>query len=403
MWTLFLALRYFRTRRRERMISVIGLISVLGIALGVASLVVVLSVMNGFDEEVRSKIIGTYSHIIVTRHGGLEPDDKVLTEVLGENPDVVAWAPFIAGQAVIRDDDFGKGVMVRGILPEREMRVTDLASYVDSPGDLEPGKVFIGSEIMRSSYLVRGDTFELLSPYSAFDIEKKRLEVAGSFRTGRFDYDNNMVIVHMRDAGELFRTGGLATGMGLRTTDAMNARSIKRDLASQLSAVYGLRTWMELDENLVKALALEKKMMFIVLTLIIMVACFNIAGSLIMMVMEKTRDIGILKALGATNPAVSAVFMFEAVLTGLLGVLAGVAAGRYVAVHLNEILGAIERATGFDLFPSDVYYFTHLPVRISQSDIVTVSVVAMALTVLAGLYPARRAARLEPVEAIRYE
>lgn len=404
MWTVFLALRYFCTRRKESMISFIGLISVFGIALGVGALVVVLSVMNGFNEQVRDKIIGTYSHIIATSLSpGMPPRPEGLEEVLRENEKITDWAPFITGQAILQGDDFGKGVMVKAIDPVREAKVTDLGIRYSADEVLEPGKIILGSAVKEASFIFPSGVVEILAPHSARDISRKELKIAGTFSTGRYDYDSNLVLMHLEDAQELFRMDGSVTGIGMKIDDAMEAVSVKNSLIKAIPFGYNFRSWMELDENLVTALALEKKMMFIILTVIIMVACFNIASSLIMMVMEKTRDIGVLKSLGASDSAISFMFLLEAALSGIVGVLLGTVAGYYVARNVNEFLAFIENVTGLELFPSEIYYFTELPVRVLPSDLAQVAVVAMVLTLLAGLYPARRASKLEPVEAIRYE
>jgi len=234
-------------------------------------------------------------------------------------------------------------------------------------------------------------------------VAKSRFEVIGSFTSGRYDYDANLAVVSLDTARDVFRMGDAVTGVGLRVEKEMEVSGLKSRLQSLLGYPYIVKSWMDLDRNLVTALALEKKMMFIILALIVMVACFNISGSLIMMVMEKTRDIGILKAIGANSRGISSIFLMEGVIVGFLGVMAGGLSGVFIANRVNAVAEFIKRVTGFELFPNDVYYFAEIPVNVSMTDVCTIISVAMALTLVAGLYPAWKASRLDPVEAIRYE
>ncbi|MBD3425725.1 MAG: FtsX-like permease family protein [Candidatus Omnitrophica bacterium] len=403
MWTLFLSVKYFLSRRKERMISLIGWISVVGVALGVASLIIVMSVMNGFDREVQKKIIGTYSHIVIMKEGGIYPSGDLTARIMAV-PGVVSVSPFMTGQAVLRRDDTVTGILLKAIDPEKEQNVTDVIKYTDaSAGDLEGQTIVLGSELMKSERIELGDRVEIMVPYSATDMEKRKLTVIGSFTSGRYDYDSNLAVVSLSTARSLFRTEGQASGLALRLEEAMEVAPARDALQRMLGHPYTVKTWMDLDRNLVTALALEKKMMFIILALIVTVACFNISSSLIMMVMEKTRDIGILKAIGASSAGISTVFFTEGAMIGLGGVLLGTSCGVFLSSRINQVAALLERFTGVNLFPSDVYYFTTIPVEISTSDVVMITVLAMALTLAAGVYPAWKASRLDPVEAIRYE
>ena len=385
------------------MISLIGVISVLGVALGVASLIIVLSVMNGFDREIREKIIGTYAHVIVSRGDGIS-DPAELISRLESVPGVKSASGFITGQAVLRKDETVAGIILKGIDPEKESEVTEVIEYTASAGEhLEGQTIILGSELMKNNDIAVGDIVEILVPYSAMDMQKARLKVIGSFTSGRYDYDANIAVIGLDTGRKLFRTGDSITGVGLRVENEMDPSSVKLSLQSMLRYPYVVKTWMDLDRNLMMALALEKKMMFIILALIVMVACFNISGSLIMMVMEKTRDIGILKAIGANSRGISLIFLLEGAMIGLLGITAGGISGVFIARKVNVVVGFIERVTGLTVFPSDVYYFTEIPVKVSMPDVCSVIFVAMILTLAAGIYPAWKASRLDPVEAIRYE
>lgn len=385
------------------MISFIGMISVLGVALGVAALITVISVMNGFDLEIRDKIIGTYAHGMVLKQGGISPGDDVF-EVLKNSKGVLDHAGFVTGQAVLRKDKAVSGILLKGIDPAEEARVTKLVEFTgNSTGAMSDGAIILGRELMRDMDINVGDTIELMVPYSPVDMEKVKLEVSGVFSSGRYDYDANMAIVPLREAQELFRMGDRVSGVGFRVEDEMKANYARDSLQDALGRTYVIKSWMDMDSNLVKAVALEKKMMFIILTLIITVACFNIAGSLMMMVMEKTRDIGILRALGANPRGIGLIFLVEGAIIGVLGVMVGGVAGVALSDNINAAAKFIEDITGWTFFPSDVYYFTEIPSRISMPDVTAIITVALALTLCAGLYPAWKAARLDPVDAIRYE
>ncbi len=403
MWTIFLSVKYLFSGRKEKMISLVGGISVVGLALGVAALIIVLSIMNGFDSEIREKIIGTYSHVVVMSDGGIKESDGII-EQLESFPGVKNVSPFVTGQAILRGKDSVTGILLKGIDPARESEVTSIVTYSgDSASELGEGMIVLGSELMANELIAPGDVVEIVLPYSAMDMEKVKLTVIGSFTSGRYDYDSNIGIVSIATAQKMFRMEQKITGVGIKTEDGMKANSVRDGLNKELGYPYLVKSWMDLDKNLVMALAVEKKMMFIILTVIVMVACFNIASSLIMVVMEKTRDIGILKAIGANSSGIKAIFLFLGIMIGMLGTASGAFLGIYISARLNDIAGLIERITGVPLFPSDVYYFTEIPVRTSLTDVVTVVAVAASLTLAAGMYPAWKASRLDPVEAIRYE
>ena len=402
MWTWFLSFKYFLSRRKEGLISLIGFISVLGVALGVASLIIVLSVMNGFDREVRDKIVGTYAHLMILRDKGIEDPSELIAKMESLD-EVKGAAAFVTGQAVLRKEGTVTGILLKGIDSAKEADVSNIVAYTGKNSKLKPNTVVLGSELMNNEDISAGDQIEIIVPHSGKDLQKSTLRVVGSFTSGRYDYDSHLAIVDLDTARDLFRMGNSVTGVGLRVEDEMNVSKIKFRLQSMLGYPYIVKSWMDLDRNLVSAIALEKKMMFIILALIVMVACFNISSSLIMMVMEKTRDIGILKAIGANSWGVSCVFLIEGAVIGFIGILAGGAAGIFISNRVNAVADFIKKVTGMEIFPSDVYYFTKIPVYINPADVLMIISVAMLLTLAAGVYPAWKASSLDPAEVLRYE
>jgi len=398
-WKLFVGLTYLKRRSKERFISTISVISILGVIVGVAALVVVISIMTGFDIEIKEKIIGTYSHIIVLREGGIKNAEKVM-DTLNARDHVTASSPFIDEQAFLKHKDVVVGVLLRGLDEERESAVSNVKEYIDS-GELSFGKngIIVGRELAKAMRLKKGDNVTLFSPYAN---EKKEFTVSGTFTSGRYDYDANIVFTSIADAKALFKRDSVS-GIGVKVDNEFNAYTIKRALQKVFRYPFTVRTWMELDKNLMRALAIEKKMMFVVLALIIVVACFNIASSLIMQVIEKTKDIGILRAIGARATDIKTIFIFLGFSIGVLGAFLGSALGILIAGNINAIASCVEKLTGLELFPSDIYYLSSIPAKIVVKDVAVIAAFSLGLAVIASLYPAWKASRLNPVEAIRYE
>jgi lipoprotein-releasing system permease protein len=398
-WKIFIGLRYLTRRSKERFISIISVISVLGVIVGVAALVVVISIMTGFDIEIKERIVGTYSHLIVLKEDGIA-DEKRVMNMLEKNEHIVASAPFIDEPTFLKYPGGVVGVLVRGLDEEREKRVSNVKEYIDG-GKLDFGEngVILGSELLKSLRLKKGDAISLITPDGN---TKKKLTIVDTFTSGRYDYDANFVFISLAGAKALFKRDSVS-GIGLRVDDEFEVSRIKRSLQSRFRYPFTIKSWMDLDKNLMRALAIEKKIMFIILALIIVVACFNIAGSLIMQVLEKTKDIGILRAVGARAGDIRGIFILLGSLIGCIGIFFGGALGILIASHINAIAGFVERLTGFALFPSDIYYLSEIPVKIVPEDILIIAAFSLALAVIASFYPAWKASRLNPVEAIRYE
>ena len=404
-WQLLVSLRYLTSKRKEKFISLISLISVLGVAVGVAALIVVIAVMSGFDEDLRDKIIGTYSHIEVIAGEGMKPSGELVDKML-KTPHVTAVSFFLNGQGLVRAGDNVTGVIVKGVVPKDETRVNRLGEYMKKGSlELAGGGIVLGSELAGKLGVGVGGVVSLVSPGSLmakelkfpfnFKIEGSDFRVAGIFTSGMYEYDSNLAYIDLADAQKFFGAEAMASGAAVKVDNALSVDETKRALQLKLGPRYAVRTWMDLNKNLIAALKLEKTVMFIILTLIVIVACFNIASSLIMTVLEKTRDIGILKAIGSTNLNIMAIFALQGGLIGVIGTLLGAASGLAICWCLKTYR--------FISLPKEIYYIDRLPVKMDLYDISLIVSLSILISLVAAIYPSYRASKLDPVEALRYE
>lgn len=391
-WQLFIALRYLTSKRKEKFISIISMISILGVAVGVAALIIVIGVMSGFDADLKEKIIGTNSHIEILSDYGVNPSQELLSKVL-KVEHVVASSFFLNGQALVRKNENVTGIIVKGIEPRGEVKVTRLGEYLTS-GSLDFGTsgIVIGSELANKLRVKLEDKITIISP--AY-VEGEDFKVCGIFTSGMYEYDMNLAYVSLSKAQELLAVKGLVSGLTVRVDDAFNVSAVKRALAERLGFNYVVRTWIDSNKNLLTALKLEKTVMFVILALIVTVACFNIASALIMTVLEKTKDVGILKAIGATSLDVMNIFALQGFMIGLIGTILGSSIGV-------AICGALKKYK-FITLPKDIYYIDRLPVKLQMQDITIIILASLVISIIATLYPSYRASRLDPVEALRYE
>ncbi len=389
----WLARRYLFSQRRDRFVWLVGTIAIGGVALGVMALIVVLAVMTGFDNELQAKIIGTNAHIVVEREGGIGDPLEVLQAVRGVGG-VAAAAPFLTGQVMLQHRGQSVGVVLRGIDPAAERHVTDLSQYlVDGTFELQAGEVLIGTELARRLGLWLGDEIAVVTPMVLQ--EPRRVKIAGLFTSGMYEFDATLVLAPLPDVQTMLSAPGVVGGIGVRLARLETASQVKRALVQTLGYRYLIRTWMDLNANLFGALKLEKTVMFLILALIVLVASCNIVSTLIMTVLEKVKDIGILQAIGATHRGIRLIFTCQGLLIGLLGTAFGVAGG----VGLCELLERYQ----FVRLPQEIYYIDRLPVAMRWTDVGAVVAAAVLISLMATVYPAWLASRLQPVEALRYE
>jgi lipoprotein-releasing system permease protein len=400
-----------RAGRRNGFISFISGVSMLGIALGVAALIIVLSVMNGFQKEVRDRMLSVVAHVeVFSAFGDALPDWPATAAAAQTNPQVRGAAPFVNAQALVGRGDAVRGAVVRGIDPAREAEVTPLAAQQGEVfARLQPGawQVVLGAELARTLGVREGDAVTVYAPGgqvtpAGMVPRFKTFTVAGSFDSGHYEYDSTLALVHLDDAAVLFRTGG-ATGVQLRLADVHAARRVAGEIATALPEGLAVRDWTRTNRQWFDAVQVEKRLMFIILTLIVAVAAFNLVSMLVMTVTDKRADIAIMRTLGASPGAIMRIFIVQGAAAGVIGTLGGLALGLLVAFNVDVIVPAIERALGVAFLPGSIYLITRMPSEPLASDIVPVVAIALVLALLATLYPSWRASRVNPAEALRYE
>ena len=400
-----------RAGRRNGFISFISGVSMLGIALGVAALIIVLSVMNGFQKEVRDRMLSVIAHVELVDSRGDGLSDWAATAQLAKRvPQVQGAAPFISTQALLARGDAVRGAVIRGIDPAVEGEVTPLAAQRrELFAQLEPGawRIVLGSELARQLGVQPGDLVTLYAPSGSMTPagmvpRLKTFTVAGSFDSGHYEYDSTLAMVNLEDAARFFRTGG-PTGVQLRLADVHQAHTVAQQLATSMPAGLLVRDWTRTNRNWYEAVQLEKRMMFIILTLIVAVAAFNLVSMLVMTVTDKQADIAILRTLGASPRSIMGIFIVQGAASGIIGTLAGVGLGLLMAFNIDTIVPAIERALGVAFLPSSVYLISRMPSEPLAADIVPIVLISLVLSLLATLYPSWRASRVNPAEALRYE
>ncbi|ABK19413.1 lipoprotein-releasing ABC transporter permease subunit [Syntrophobacter fumaroxidans] len=406
---LFVSLRYLFAKRRQTFISLITLISIAGVAVGVTALIVVLAVMNGFQEDLRNRILGVTSHVVVgSLTGAMNNYPDVIAKVEKE-PGVVAAAPFVYSQVMLTSGRGISGAILRGIDPLsaskvirlQENMIGNLADLSSPRGDADaPPAIILGSELAGNLGVRTGDWVTMISPTGRLTPmgqtpKSKLFQVVGMLQSGMYEYDNTLVYVDLPAAQQFLGIGDTVTGVEIRLQDIYEAAKVSESLRERLGAPYWARDWMQMNRSLFSALKLEKVVMFVILTLIILVAAFNIVSSLIMLVMEKGRDIAILKAMGATTASIRKIFVLEGLMIGVSGTILGLLGGF-------GLCGILERYKFIDL-PPGIYHISKLPVKIEGSDVAFIALAAIMISLIATLYPSRQAAKLDPAEALRYE
>ena len=400
-----------RATRRNGFISFISGASMLGIALGVAALIIVLSVMNGFQKEVRDRMLSVVSHIEILAPGGAALPDVARTMAEARaNPNVVGAAPFVAAQALLARGEDMKGVLLRGIDPALEGDVTDLAAaQPEVLQQLQPGqfRIVLGRDLARQLGVRVGDRVTLIVPSGQVTPagvlpRMKQMEVAGIFHSGHYEYDAALALLHHEDAQRLLRLEG-PTGVRLKLKDLHQARAVAHELAQTLSGPVLIRDWTQQNKTWFAAVQVEKRMMFIILTLIVAVAAFNLVSTLVMTVQDKRADIAILRTLGASPASIMGVFVVQGAMVGVIGTLAGLLLGLAVACNIDVIVPAIEQALHTSFLPQDIYLISQMPSDPQASDIVPIGLISLLLAFVATLYPSWRASSVNPAEALRYE
>jgi lipoprotein-releasing system permease protein len=418
---LFVSLRYLRAKRKQIFVSIITFISIAGIFLGVAALIIVLAVMNGFENDLRNKILGINSHIVLMQYTGVMSDYPEVMEKITAVDGVVASTPFIYTQAMLKNGGRTSGVVLRGMSRETSANVINLGKMQEGSLDYLSDKdrklrgenaglpgIVIGKELAKNMGLFLFETVSIISPMGmatpmGMVPRMKKFVVVGIFDSGFYEYDSTLAYLSLKDCQEFLSMGENVTGIEIKVKDIYKADVIAKTIEKTLGFPYWARNWMEMNKNLFAALRLEKRVMFIILSLIVLVAAFNIITTLIMVVMEKSKDIAILKSMGATSKSIMKIFILQGVIIGAIGTLLGCLGGLLVAFNLEKISVFIETLFGFKILPGDVYYLSQLPSQVNYGDVTIIVIGSLLICFLSTIYPSRRASRLDPAEALRYE
>jgi lipoprotein-releasing system permease protein len=414
-YELLVGLRYFRARRgssRNGFLSFIAGVSMLGIALGVAALIVVISVMNGFQEELRNRILSVASHIEIRGLGAGLADWKNVARLAEGNAHVRGAAPFVFGQAMLSASGVSRGAIVRGIDPALEDTVADVGRHMRAGAlaDLKPGEfgIVLGAELARGLGVRVGDTVVVITPQGTVTPagtlpRVKSFKLVGVFEIGMYEFDSGLALIDLSDAQKLYRTGDAVSGVRLKLDDMFTAPAVARELMRTLPIDAELRDWTLDHANFFRAVAIEKRVMFIILTLIVAVAAFNIVSAQVMVVTDKQADIAILRTQGASPSSIMTIFMIQGALVGVIGTLIGVVGGLLLALNIDTVVPFLERTFSIQFLDKSVYYISEVPSNIERGDVVLIAVIALTLALLATLYPSWRASKVSPAEALRYE
>jgi lipoprotein-releasing system permease protein len=413
-YEILVGLRYFHARRsgRNGFVSFIAAVSMLGIALGVAALIVVISVMNGFQEELRNRILSVASHIEIRSISGGIADWQAVARVVKANPRVRGAAPFVIGQAMLSANGANRGALVRGIEPALEDTVADIGKHMraGSLADLRPGEfgIVLGGELARALGVRIGDPVVVITPQGTVTPagtlpRVKSFKLVGVFEIGMYEFDSGLALIDMADAQKLYRMGDSVSGVRLKLDDMFAARLVAGELLRALPVDAEIRDWTQDHANFFRAVAIEKRVMFIILTLIVAVAAFNIVSAQVMVVTDKRADIAILRTQGASPASILAIFVIQGALVGVIGTVIGVIGGVLLALNIDTVVPFIERTFSIQFLDKSVYYISELPSDLQRGDITLIAVIALALALLATIYPSWRAANVNPAEALRYE
>lgn len=413
-YELFVGLRYTRAKRKNHFISFISMTSMVGVALGVAALIIVLSVMNGFQAELRSRILGVASHIEVTENTNMLSNWESLAEQVDAQPNVEASAPYVMAQGMLSYGQAVQGALVRGVLPNQENAVADLGKNMREGqlSDLASGEfnIILGADLAYSLGVNLGEKVVLMAPQGQFTptgvIPRiKQFNVVGLFQIGMYEYDAGLALIHIEDAAKLYRMGDKVSGLRLKINNLFDAQAMTAELSEKLTPLgaYYITDWTQQHANFFKAIQLEKRVMFIILTLIVAVAAFNIVSTLVMAVTDKRADIAIMRTLGASPKSIMQIFIIQGALIGIIGTFFGAVLGIVIALNIDTIIPFIENLFHVQFLSKEVYYISELPSKLEWNDTITIVVVSIVLSLIATLYPSYKASKINPAEALRYE